>query len=80
MLEIQSQLARLNQRVEQLERQHARTTRGHLNQRRAADYISKSREYLRQRALHGDGPRRNPDGTYPIDGLDKFIEQTTGRT
>jgi hypothetical protein len=80
MLDMQSVLRRLCERVDELERQRVRTNRGHLNQRRAADYLNKSREWLRQRDLRGDGPRRNPDGTYPIDGLDEFIEQNTGRT
>ena len=80
MTQIHSLLTQLRARVEELERQRARTNRGHLNQRRAADYLNKSREWLRQRDLRGDGPRRNPDGTYPIDGLDEFIEQNTGRT
>lgn len=84
MLDTQNEIKRLRERVDQLEeqerqreRQRARTNRGHLNQRRAAEYIGKSREYLRQRELCGNGPPRNADGTYPIAGLDAFVEQDT---
>jgi hypothetical protein len=31
---------------------------------------------LRQRERRGDGPRRNPDGTYNFDSLDDFKEQS----
>ena len=75
MLEIQSEIARLRERVEQLERQRARTNRGCLNQRRAAEYLGKSREYLRTLHLRGEGPRRGADGSYSFDDLDAFAEQ-----
>ena len=75
MLEVQSELTRLRARVEKLERQHARTNRGHTNQKRAAEYLGKSREWLRQRERRGDGPHRNPDGTYSYDNLDAFAEE-----
>jgi hypothetical protein len=74
---IQSSINDLTARVQRLERLRTRTTRGHASQRRAAEYIGKSREWLRQRELCGNGPPRNPDGTYPYDGLDAFVEQDT---
>ena len=77
MLEIQSEIARLRKRVDELERRQVRTSRGHFSQKRAAEYLGKSREWLRQRELHGDGPPRNPDGTYPLDGLDDFAARNT---
>jgi DNA-binding NtrC family response regulator len=77
MSELQSELTRLRERVEQLERQHARTNRGRVNQRRAAEYLGCSREHLRQLHLAGKGPRRAADGTYLYDDLDSFAERRT---
>ena len=62
MVETQSELTRLRARVDQLERQRARTNRGRVNQRRAAEYLGRSREFLRQRELRGDGPRARSMG------------------
>ena len=75
MGEIQTELTRLRERVEQLERQHARTNRGRVNQRRAAEYLGCSREHLRQLHLAGRGPRRAADGSYTYDDLDSWAEQ-----
>ena len=68
----QSTLDDLRERVARLENDRHRTTRGHVSQRRAAEYLGKSREWLRQRELRGDGPQRNPDKSYSIDSLDDF--------
>jgi hypothetical protein len=76
---VQSELTRLRERVEQLERQHARTNRGRTNQRGAAQYLGRSREYLRQHHLRGEGPRRAGDGSYCYDDLDAWAEQDTAR-
>jgi hypothetical protein len=75
---IQSQLTALCERVERLENDRARTKRGHVNQRRAAEYLGKSREWLRQHERRGDGPRRNSDNTYSLDELDRFKEAGAG--
>jgi hypothetical protein len=70
-----SKLTDLNERVERLENDRRRTTRGRTNQRGAADYLGRSREYLRTLHLRGEGPRRAPDGTYSFDDLDAFAER-----
>jgi hypothetical protein len=77
MLDTQNEIARLRARVDELERQRVRTRRGHTTQKGAAEYLGKSREWLRQRERRGDGPRRNPDGTYSFDSLDEFTARNT---
>jgi hypothetical protein len=52
----------------------SRTRRGRVNQRRAAEYLGRSREWLRQRHLRGEGPHRAADGTYSFDDLDSYSE------
>jgi hypothetical protein len=74
--EIPSVIRDLCARVEKLEQSTARTRRGNTNQRGAADYLGRSREWLRQRERRGDGPLRNPDGTYNFDNLDDFKKQS----
>jgi hypothetical protein len=73
--ETQSELNDLRERVKRLESVQSRTSRGRTNQRGAAEYLGKSREWLRQRHLRGDGPHRAADGTYSYDDLDAFAEQ-----
>jgi hypothetical protein len=72
--EIQSELHDLRERVKRLESIHTKTSRGRCNQRGAADYLGKSREWLRQLHLRGEGPRRAADGSYSFDDLDAFSE------
>ena len=43
----------------------------------AAQYLGKSREWLRKLHLAGVGPHRAPDGTYSYDDLDAFSENRT---
>jgi hypothetical protein len=64
----------LRVRVARLEGGASRTKRGHGNQRQAAEYLGVSREWLRLRALRGEGPARNPDGSYSYDKLDAYKE------
>jgi hypothetical protein len=71
-MSLQDVVADLKQRVERLEA--SRTKRGRVNQRRAADYLGKSREWLRLKHLAGQGPHRGADGTYSLDDLDAFAE------
>ena len=70
--EILSELNDLRARVQRLER---KSNRGRTNQRGAAAYLGRSREYLRTLHLRGQGPRRAPDGTYTFDDLDAFAER-----
>jgi hypothetical protein len=46
--EVQSEIDALRERVKRLELTLGRTKRGRTNQRGAADYLGKSREWLRQ--------------------------------
>jgi hypothetical protein len=73
MSTIHSELADLRERIQRLER---KTTRGRVNQRAAAQYLGRSREFLRQLHLAGKGPRRGADGLYSYDDLDSFVENT----
>jgi len=75
--EILSALNDLRTRVQRLER---KSNRGHTNQRGAAAYLGRSREYLRVLHLHGNGPRRAADGSYSFDDLDAFAEQPPQRS
>jgi hypothetical protein len=75
MSEIQSELAELRERVQRLERLRTKSSRGRVNQRRAAEYLGRSREFLRQLHLRGEGPRRAADGFYSFDDLDSWAEQ-----
>jgi len=68
--EVQSEIEELRERVEKLENAVRRTRRGRTNQRGAAEYLGKSREWLRQRHLRGEGPVRDPD-----DNLDAYSEK-----
>jgi hypothetical protein len=76
-IEIQSELSDLRERVKRLERIHTKTNRGRTNQRGAAEYLGRSREYLRLLHLRGNGPRRAADGSYTYDDLDAFAEQNS---
>src|SRR5262245_53917608 len=72
---VQSEIDDLRERVKRLEESADRTRRGRTNQRGAAQYLGKSREWLRQLHLRGEGPRRAADGTYSFDDLDNFAER-----
>ena len=75
--EVQSEIADLRERVRKLEEAAGRTKRGRTNMLGAAQYLGKSREWLRKLHLRGGGPHRAPDGTYSFDDLDAFSEKTT---
>jgi hypothetical protein len=75
--EIKSELDDLRARVKRLESIQTKTNRGRANQIGAARYLGRSREYLRQLHLRGNGPRRAADGSYTYDDLDAFAEQNT---
>jgi hypothetical protein len=78
MSQVQSEINDLRERVRRLEESARRTRRGRTNQRGAAAYLGRSREFLRQLHLRGDGPRRAADGSYSFDDLDAFAEQNAG--
>ncbi len=71
-MDISSLEARLNALEEALRRRQPARRKGYTNQRGAAEYIGRSREYLRRLHLQGKGPKRNPDGSYNFDDLDAF--------
>jgi hypothetical protein len=75
-MSLQAVIADLKERVARLERVR-RTNRGRTNQRGAADYLGRSREWLRQQHLRGTGPRRAADGSYSYDDLDAYAEGDT---
>jgi len=75
--EVKSAIFDLRERVKKLEESAGRTKRGRTNQRGAAQYLGKSREWLRKLHLRGEGPHRAPDGTYSFDDLDAFSEKKT---
>ena len=74
----QSDINDLYERVKRLEEAASRTRRGRTNQRGAATYLGKSREWLRKLLLDGKGPPRAADGTYSYDDLDAFSERGPG--
>jgi hypothetical protein len=49
--------------------------RGYLTQAKAAEYIGRSKEYLRERAARGDGPARMPNGQYSYQDLDESMQR-----
>jgi hypothetical protein len=71
---LSSEVKNLRQRVERLERHSRKTTRGSVGLTKAAAYLGKSREWLRLRNARGEGPQRNPDGSYSYDSLDLYQE------
>jgi hypothetical protein len=72
-----TKLNELAERVQRLEDDRRRTTRGRTNQVGAARYLNRSREYLRALHLRGEGPRRAADGTYSFDDLDSFADRNS---
>jgi hypothetical protein len=71
-MSLQAEIQSLKERVTALEWDRRKTSRGRVNQRAAAAYLSRSREYLRKLHLQSKGPRRGADGTYSYDDLDAF--------
>jgi hypothetical protein len=74
MPDVHSEIRDLRERVQRLERASRRTTRGSTNQKGAAEYLNRSREWLRQRHARGEGPLRGADGNYTYDDLDAYRE------
>jgi hypothetical protein len=76
--EVKSAIFDLLERVKKLEQSAGRSKRGRVNQRLAAAYLGRSREWLRKLHLDGKGPPRAADGTYTYDDLDAFSEKGAG--
>jgi hypothetical protein len=74
MPNVNSEISDLRKRVERLERDSRKTTRGSVGLTKAAAYLGKSREWLRLRNARGEGPRRGSDGNYAFDDLDAYRE------
>jgi hypothetical protein len=72
--EIHTALADIKERLVRLESGIHRTARGRVNQRRAAEYLGKSREWIRLRHRNGSGPPRAADGSYSLDDLDEYAK------
>jgi hypothetical protein len=72
-MSLQHQIEDLKVRVARLEGAQ-RTNRGRTNMSGAAQYLGRSREWLRKLNLRGEGPRRGVDRSYSYDDLDVFIE------
>jgi hypothetical protein len=79
-LSLQAEIQSLKERVAALEWERRKTNRGRVNQRGAAAYLGRSREYLPRLHLQGQGPRRGADGTYSYDDLDAFADGITAGT
>ena len=73
--QILAEIEDLRERVRKLEENAPRTKRGRTNQRGAAQYLGRSREWLRKLELRGEGPPRAADGSYSYDDLDHFAEK-----
>ena len=73
MSDISHELSALRERLARLERGQHRRQRS-TKQKGAAEYIGRSREYLRQRYLKGKNPRRNADGSYDYSALDDYLD------
>jgi hypothetical protein len=62
MLNLEQELARLRERLDQLERSHSRAGSEWMNETEASRYIGKHDEYLRKLRLEGKGPPATPIG------------------
>ena len=68
-----AELALLRERVDKLEQRQQRP-RGVTGMQGAAEYLNRSREWLRQQHLIGKGPKRLPSGDYTYDALDEYLQ------
>jgi hypothetical protein len=73
--DVKTALLDINERLRRLEESASRTKRGRTNQFGAAQYLGKSREWLRKLHLRGEGPHRAPNGSYSYDDLDVWSEK-----
>jgi hypothetical protein len=68
---LEKRVAALEEAVRRIETKN----RGYLTQSAAAEYIGRSKEYLRERHVRGDGPARMPNGQYAIRDLDEWMQR-----
>lgn len=54
-------------------KQPGRRKGGYTTQRGAAEYLGRSREWLRRLQLEGKGPKRSANGQYAFDDLDAYM-------
>jgi hypothetical protein len=66
---LEKRIAELEEKVRRIETKN----RGYLTQAKAAEYIGRSKEYLRERHASGTGPARMPDGMYSYQALDEWL-------
>jgi hypothetical protein len=69
MSNIEKRVAALEEAVRRLETKN----RGYLTQSAAAEYLGRSKEYLREHDANGTGPARMPNGQYALRDLDDWI-------
>jgi hypothetical protein len=68
---LEKRIAALEEAVRRLETKN----RGYLTQSAAAEYIGRSKEYLREHHASGTGPARMPNGQYAIRDLDEWMQR-----
>jgi hypothetical protein len=73
---LEARLTALEEALRRRDRSPGRR-KGFTNQRGAAEYIGRSREWLRIRRLRGEGPPCTPDGRYSYESLDAFMRGDT---
>jgi hypothetical protein len=66
---LEKRVAALEEAVRRLETKN----RGYLTQSHAAEYIGRSKEYLREHHASGTGPVRLPNGQYSYQALDEWL-------
>jgi hypothetical protein len=71
MSELEKRVAALEEAVRRIETRN----RGYLTQAKAAEYIGRSKEFLRERHALGIGPARMPNGQYAIRDLDEWMRR-----
>jgi hypothetical protein len=66
---LEKRIAALEEAVRRLETKN----RGYLTQSAAAEYIGRSKEFLREHHVSGTGPARMPSGQYSYQALDEWL-------
>jgi hypothetical protein len=66
---LEKRIAELEEKVRRIETKN----RGYLTQSAAAEYLGRSKEFLRERHVRGDGPARMANGQYALRDLDDWM-------